>query len=100
MSRNHARSSVDKRALKRELFGSKVTKPCCFCRTVMLFEEATLEHVVPLAVRVDWSRGNLRLSCEFCNRERGTQDFDTFQREKRARLAIAAIVAEVQKVDG
>lgn len=84
MSKNKGRSSHQKRALKRRLFGGRESRPCCFCRRVLTFALATLEHVIPLSKNGGWNLENIRLSCGVCNHERAAEDFDEFRKKKRA----------------
>lgn len=81
-----SRNSGEKRAWKAKLFGSRETKPCCFCRRTLYFSSATLEHVRPKSAGGKWGLDNLRLSCYDCNHERGSQDFDEFQHFKREQI--------------
>lgn len=84
VSENQGRNSHQKRRIKTLLFGGRPSRPCCFCRALLTPSTATLEHVVPLVHGGGWNKDNLRLSCESCNSERGSEDFETFQRRKRA----------------
>lgn len=77
------RSSTQKRRIKERLFGGRAYAPCCFCRRQLQMSTATLEHVIPWSHGGGWEQENLRLSCEACNYERGTEDFSTFQKRKR-----------------
>ena len=83
MSKNKNRNSSQKRKLRAQLFGGHTTKPCCFCRRILTFSSATLEHVVPLSRGGKWNKDNLRLSCYDCNQERGSEIFELYQRKKR-----------------
>ena len=84
MSRGSERNSHQKRALRGQLFGGRATRPCCFCRRVLTPGIATLEHVVALSAGGGWELPNLRLSCEPCNSERGSEDFAAYRARVRA----------------
>ena len=86
MTSNSGRNSTQRRALREKLFKGRDTEKCCFCRRTMTRGTATLEHVIPLSNDGNWSEGNLRLSCESCNSERGAQPFDAFRKAKRERI--------------
>lgn len=90
MSENHGRSSTVKRKLKARLFGGKQTAKCCFCHRPLTMATATLEHIVPLEAGVNWHITNLRISCDQCNQERGTQDFGQFREKVRRRCQTAS----------
>jgi 5-methylcytosine-specific restriction endonuclease McrA len=83
MSQSKTLNSASKRKLKMKLFGTAETKRCCFCRRVLWFEDATLEHVKPLSEGGSWDISNLKLSCDDCNQERGTDEFMAFLTFKR-----------------
>ncbi len=80
-------SSVTRARRRRELFRGREYAPCYFCRKQLTHATATLEHVHPISLGGSDDISNLRLSCSPCNLERGVDDFDTFQRETRARIA-------------
>ena len=79
MSQNKNRNSHQKRELKRTLFGSRLTMRCCFCGCRLSFDEATLEHIVPLSKGGGWKPANLTISCSECNENRGPADFEVFK---------------------
>lgn len=87
MSENHGRNSTQKRLLKAKLFGSRDTARCVFCRSILSFGTATLEHKIPLSHGGGWDLSNLALSCYDCNQERGNLDFETFRLQRKARPA-------------
>lgn len=88
MSRDKGRNSHQKRKLKEKLFGGRQYRPCCFCRRELTMSTSTLEHVVPLSLNGSWDKDNLRLSCNGCNNERGSEDFDKFRDKKRGRSSV------------
>jgi 5-methylcytosine-specific restriction endonuclease McrA len=57
--------------LKKKLFGHLFMAPCCYCRSVFLFTELTVEHVIPLCLDGTNDPINIALACEPCNNERG-----------------------------
>lgn len=85
-NKHQARNSTQKRAMREKLFKGRDSAKCCFCRRTLTRGTATLEHVIPLANGGDWSEGNLKLSCENCNHERGSQPFDEFRKAKRDKI--------------
>lgn len=76
------RNSHQKRRLKQKVYRGK----CCFCRRRLTFTQATIEHVIPLALGGGWEPSNLRVSCSPCNQERGTEEFSAFRERKRQGL--------------
>lgn len=57
------------RSLKIALFRRDGNK-CFWCTLPMKFHEATIDHIVPVSVRKDNSKKNLRLIHDTCRRER------------------------------
>ena len=45
--------------------------PCTWCGRLLLFGEATIEHLIPNAVKRDNKHINLDISCGQCNHKRG-----------------------------
>lgn len=45
---------------------------CCWCKTRLTLTTATLEHLKPLSKGGTNEMWNLRLACDPCNQERGT----------------------------
>lgn len=77
------RGSDQRRRLKRKLFCGRMLARCCFCRRVLTFGTATIEHVIPLSAGGSWSISNLKLSCSPCNQERGDEQFEVFMSKRR-----------------
>jgi 5-methylcytosine-specific restriction endonuclease McrA len=86
------RNSRQKRELKKRLFklyGRKNHCPCFYCGIRLNIDEATIEHLECLSQGGTWHISNLRVSCRFCNNDRGTSDwmeykekYETFYREE------------------
>lgn len=57
--------------LKHRLFGHLFVAPCCYCRSVFLMEELTIEHLIPFCLGGTNDPSNIALACEPCNKERG-----------------------------
>ena len=61
----------DLRAIrKKQLFkywGVKGFAPCWWCLRLLEFHNATIEHLIPLALNGTNSLVNLRLACSKCN---------------------------------
>jgi 5-methylcytosine-specific restriction endonuclease McrA len=57
--------------LKTRLFGHLAFAPCCYCRVVFLYDELTVEHMVPLCLGGTNKDSNIALACAPCNRARG-----------------------------
>ena len=53
---------------KRSIWSSGAS--CRWCRSELSFEDATVDHVVPVALGGDDSLANLVLACESCNQSR------------------------------
>jgi 5-methylcytosine-specific restriction endonuclease McrA len=84
MSQNKNRNSHQKRELKRILFGSRSEVGCCFCGCGLTFNQATLEHIIPLSEGGGWKPTNLALSCSRCNSHRGSIEFELFRKWRKA----------------
>lgn len=83
MSKSKSKNSYQKRLLKTKLAKGKLYIGCCFCKKRISFEEATLEHILPLALGGSWKLDNLALSCKSCNWDRGVADFAEYRKWKR-----------------
>ena len=62
--------------------------PCRYCRTPLSFDEATLEHLIPVCK--GGSRGglwNLDISCLKCNNEKGDTILEQDLQEVEAAMA-------------
>jgi 5-methylcytosine-specific restriction endonuclease McrA len=87
MSARNSRNSKQKKKIKIKLFGGRREKPCCFCGRILSMNEATLEHVIPLSAGGGWDVDNIRISCESCNRDRGTEEFTSYKKKyKNAKI--------------
>lgn len=75
MARKHRRYWPSNRARRNGIwfrrFGPVEYVQCCWCMVPMTFDEATLEHIVPLAEGGSNEDYNLDLACFDCNQERG-----------------------------
>lgn len=68
MSKNN--KGKHNRRRKQALFKGKTTIPCCYCSVDLSFEEATVEHIVPIAMGGTGCRTNVTISCVDCNNQR------------------------------
>src|SRR5271166_2336915 len=57
--------------LKKKLFGHLAFAPCYWCHVVFLYEQLTIEHIVPLCLGGTNERDNITLACAPCNHQRG-----------------------------
>lgn len=48
---------------------------CCYCSTILLSNEITLDHIVPASRRGTFNLTNLTVSCRSCNNKRGNISF-------------------------
>jgi len=46
------------------------TAPCHYCRASVRYDDATVEHLMPVLLGGTDDMSNLRIACERCNRER------------------------------
>jgi len=83
MSKSKGRSSLQKRCLKIKIAKGRTQVRCCFCRKPIPIDNATLEHVLPLAFGGSWNERNLTLSCRECNADRGVADFELYRAWRR-----------------
>lgn len=86
MSKSKTKNSHQKRLLKYKISNGKNYIHCCFCKKLILISDATLEHIIPLALGGSWNIKNLSLSCSHCNRDRGIASFQEYQAWKRGFL--------------
>jgi 5-methylcytosine-specific restriction endonuclease McrA len=71
-----------RRELRSQLFAGRYRVPCCFCRRLLKYKEATLEHIRPRSRGGPTTLENLTLSCQPCNSERGNEPFEIFRGRK------------------
>ena len=86
MSKSKLRNSYQKRALKITLAKNRTHVKCCFCKREITINNATLEHITPLAFGGDWSIDNLALSCGECNSDRGIANFELYRKWRRGQI--------------
>ena len=55
---------------------------CIYCETKLTIENATTDHIVPIADGGNNCQVNLMVCCQPCNSERGTKEFNKFLKEK------------------
>ena len=79
--------SEDRRRRKRKLMERDEGK-CFWCKTMLAYEDATMDHVIPMARGGTDALTNLVLSCQPCNNSRGCRD----GRKMMSRTALAALV--------
>jgi 5-methylcytosine-specific restriction endonuclease McrA len=65
---------------KAKLFGIREVMPCVFCETILSFEEATVEHIVPVSRGGPNVMENLTISCAMCNNNRSSRPFEEWKR--------------------
>jgi len=75
----HTTAHRSQRRLKTKIFGNKQSIPCVFCSTLLSFNDATIEHVIPLSKGGTHNHENLTISCFDCNNERGTVPFEEWK---------------------
>ncbi len=51
----------------RKMIYNKANGHCVLCGRKILFEDMTLDHIIPLAMNGPDEVGNLQCTCEFCN---------------------------------
>lgn len=71
-ARTERMDSTQRRAVRAQLYA--VNPRCCWCRTRLALECATIEHVRPLSKGGTNALSNLRLACEVCNNDRGSKN--------------------------
>ena len=65
--------------LKRCLFDQKRKCPCHYCGKVLVFDEATLDHIIPQSLLGEWELKNLVIACVTCNNRRGDMPYEIFK---------------------
>lgn len=83
-------------ALKKELMNHQPTAPCCHCGKHFKRRALTLDHIVPKSDGGKYERGNVLLSCNTCNEDRGTEDFVQYNTRKRAEQGLEPLPILVQ----
>lgn len=80
----HTRSNTagrgSSRARKARLFGTREFVPCVFCEMQLNFEQATVEHIVPINKGGPNVLENLTISCRMCNNNRNSTPFDEWKK--------------------
>jgi 5-methylcytosine-specific restriction endonuclease McrA len=59
--------------LKRALTKDMAMAPCCYCLSVFLVNDLTIEHKVPRCLGGTNDPVNIALACEPCNKEKGRE---------------------------
>ena len=57
--------------IKKRLFGHLFMIPCYHCHKVFLYEQLTVEHILPLSCGGTNDDENITLACAPCNQEQG-----------------------------
>ena len=57
--------------LKKRLFGHLAIAPCYYCHKIFIYDDLTVEHIVPLCLGGTNEDSNITLACAPCNHERG-----------------------------
>jgi len=55
---------------------------CIYCETKLTLENATSDHIIPIADGGNNCQVNLMVCCQPCNSERGTMEFNKFLKKK------------------
>ena len=79
MVRRRLNLNSERRKSIKLMLGRKQRWKCCLCGRQMLLKDATLEHIVPVTDGGSDKLDNLALSHVECNRDRGSEDFDTYR---------------------
>lgn len=66
------------RAIKYHLFSGRNKAPCMWCATLLDFDKATIEHVVPQSKGGPWTVENCAIACQSCNQKRGNRTVEDF----------------------
>lgn len=59
--------------LKKRLFGHLFCAPCSYCKKVFMFDDLTVEHIVPLTLDGTNEDSNIALACAPCNQQKGRE---------------------------
>jgi len=84
--------------LKKNLFGHLFIAPCCYCKTVFLVSDLTVEHIIPLCLEGTNDPANIALACQPCNHERGRQSW--FQKREINKKYYEQYSSQYRKQDG
>jgi len=66
----------------KEFVGSNRNAKCIYCETKLTMENATTDHIIPIAEKGNNCQVNLMVCCQPCNSERGTMPFNKFLKKK------------------
>lgn len=55
---------------------------CIYCENKLTMENATSDHIIPIAEGGNNTQVNIVFSCKSCNNERGTMDFNDYLKIK------------------
>jgi len=58
---------------------------CIYCETKLTEENATTDHIIPIAEKGNNCQVNLMVCCQPCNSERGTMPFNKYIKQKNSK---------------
>lgn len=65
---------------KAKMFARRKVIPCVFCHCKLTFDEATVEHIIPISKGGTNHKENLTISCQTCNNNRRSVPFDEWKK--------------------
>jgi len=74
------------RRIKTKMFNGARRKECFYCRKLIEFDVATIDHVTPKSAGGKTSISNSVVACKKCNSKKGSGNFDEFVKSCRWRL--------------
>jgi hypothetical protein len=76
--------NVKRRAIgfAKEFVNSNIDAKCIYCETKLTEENATTDHIIPIASGGNNCKVNLIVCCQPCNSDRGTTPFKKYLKKK------------------
>lgn len=61
--------------IKKSFYKNIAFHPCCYCKSVFLMKDLTVEHLFPLSWGGTNDISNIDLACSPCNQKRGKESW-------------------------
>jgi ssDNA-binding Zn-finger/Zn-ribbon topoisomerase 1 len=68
--------------IAKEFLQNTDNPKCIYCENKLTMENATSDHIIPIAEGGNNTQVNIIISCKNCNNERGTMDFTDYLKLK------------------
>src|ERR1700742_4255528 len=92
-----SRADVNIKKFKQSMYGTGCPVYCCYCAKNLPYEEATVEHVMPI-----WrggrksSKDNMLIACSPCNHQKSVDDIITFWKGHSSQKCVDVCVCSIK----